>query len=195
MARKNKKNAANLVAAFKGLAVARRRRRTNASDGCVTLTRTELVTTVDQPGSGQSTNVVDLNPDSFSFLKNLAQSFNRSRWLAMKFVYKPGVSMTTGGLFTMGIDWDRGSTASTSREKVTSLTPNNTSAVWKDNVLLLPPNRLQSRAWYIHSATDKNDKGPGQLVCSVKCDQTQSAKTLGEVWCTYTIQLQGTQSA
>lgn len=174
----------------------RRRNRGNRAnainaEGMITLTRKELLTTITADKDGNSTKSVALKPASFTFLKNIGSSFERSRWLKMSVVYKPAVSMTAAGLVAMGVDWDSKGTGTT-REAIAAYTPSSTFAVWQDterNPLTLPPARLQSRQWYTHDSA--SDWGPGTL--AIQATGTASA-TLGEIFVTYTIQMMGTKA-
>lgn len=165
-------------------------------DGTIRMKRTELVTSISvSTGQTSASGVTPIKPSSFMFLKNIANSFDRSRWNSMKFFYKPAVGTTFGGLVSIGVNWDY-VTAATTREKVVSLTPSATTAAWQDsekNPMVLPSNRLQSRLWYQHNVSDADiETGPGRLHWAATCTKTGADTVLGEIWVTYDIVMQGT---
>nr|QHA33889.1 putative coat protein [Atrato Sobemo-like virus 2] len=187
-----------------------RRRRRRASrgvprvrPGCVSgpgeivMARTELLTTVKLAASSATANgSVDIVPSSFSFMKNLFSSFERIRWDSLHFYWKPAVGTVYGGLFSMGVDWDLSSQATT-REAISGYTPNASMACFADSQktpMVLPPSRLQSRLWYTPNQGDKTDKGPCSLVWAVSGTEGPTAATLGEIWATYTVVMSGTHA-
>lgn len=145
---------------------------------------------------------VNIIPDEMGFLASLFKSFDRVRWGKCHFYYKPAVGTTYGGLITIGVDWDFASTAET-REKVATLTPAASFAAWADTEgkpMILPANRLQSRAWYTPRSTsgatmDWRDRGPAKVFWAASGSTATAAQTLGELWCEYTATLSGTNPA
>lgn len=136
----------------------------------------------------------DLLPSSFSFLKSLFKSFDRVKWHKLNLYYKPAVGTTYGGLVSLGMDWDFAS-RDVSRSTMSGFTPNASFAAWSDtekSPMVLPANRLQSRAWYTPNNGEYVDKGPGKIHWAVKGDSGATSKTFGEVWATYTVSLMGT---
>lgn len=172
----------------------RRRRNAVSSEGEITLTRKELLKTITVPaGKDEVAMSINLRPDEFPFLKGLGDVFERVRWLKMTIHYKPAVSLTTAGLVALGVDWDSKS-AATTREKVAAYTPSSTFAVWQDTEkqpMVLPPAKLQSRAWYSMTSSENTDRQPGQLVVAAT---GPPSSTLGELYCTYTVQMMGTRA-
>lgn len=169
-------------------------------DGVMTLSRSELVATIEIAANGSTAGKsFPIIPDTFSFLKGIGASFDRVRWNSIKFYYKPAVGTTFGGLVSMGVDWDNSPTT-IDRSKVSSMTPNMTCAAWHDGEktpLVLPASRLQSRSWYVPNATDAKliDKGPGALVVAASVSKQTTQVAIGEVWVHYSVTMQGTTSA
>lgn len=169
------------------------------ADGVITLSRTELVQTLKlSKGQSQATGSVDIIPSTFSFLKNLSQSFDRLQWVNLLVYWKPAVGTTYGGLVTYGMDWDF-ATNDVNREKISGFTPSMTMAVWTDTErkpMVLPTSRLQSREWYLPNAAVQDiDKGPGKLHYAASGTVSQNDTTLGELWVRYTVRMQGTNPA
>lgn len=173
---------------------ARRKRRPAApEEGMITMRRHELVTTLTTGADGKLAGKVELKPTSFTFLKGIAPSFERSRWLKMHVYYKPAVAMTTGGLVALGMDWD-GKTDITTREAVSAFTPSMHFPVWKDistTPMVLPASKLQTRTWYIHASTSVYDACPG-ILRYVGEANVKDKTSIGELWIYYEIQMQGT---
>lgn len=214
--RKQTANAVNqLVAALKQATVAGpsvpkktrkrkpRRRVANTSIGTlgeVQLSRRELVDTIKLgANSGTASGAINLRPDAFHFLKGIAKSFDRFKWLKMNFFYKPAVGTTYGGLISIGIDWDSAAGVQ-SRADISSLTPNRSFAAWNDterSSLVLPPQRLQSRMWYVpHRETaDDIDRQPGILKWAADGESSANGKTLGEIWVEYSVMMAGTNAS
>lgn len=171
-----------------------------SSEGTITLSRTELLTTLKLAKSSSTVSGnVDILPSSFPFLKGVSKSFDRIRWNSIRLYYKPAVGTTYGGLVSFGMDWDW-ATNTTDRATVNSLTPNFSCAAWHDSEsrpMVLPPNRLQSRAWYTPNG-DANwvDKGPGRIRYAADgTSDTSKDVTLGEIWIKYSCTMQGTNPA
>lgn len=163
------------------------------AEGMITLSRKELLATIKADAAGNAIGTYNIKPSTFTFLKNLGSSFERSRWLKVAVSYKPAVSMTSAGLLAMGVDWDGASVART-RENIAAYTPSSTFAIWQDtekNPMVLPPARLQSRQWYSHQSSEAQEWGPGSI--AVAATGPESA-TLGEVYVSYTIQMMGTRN-
>lgn len=169
-----------------------------SDDGVIHLHRSELVSSVSlDANASTSKGIVAIKPSSFSFLKNLSSSFDRLRWNSLEFYYKPAVGTVYGGLVSLGVDWDGSSAAKDwNRQKISSLTPNSSSAAWADtqaNPLRLPTNKLQSRLWYTpNTGSDLNDQGPGNLVWAVDGKSDSSKFTVGEIWAKYSVTMAGT---
>lgn len=169
-----------------------------SQDGTINLQRCELVASVVIPKTqSEASGIIDIVPGSFTFLKSLATSFDRLRWNTMHFYYKPAVGTVYGGLVTVGVDWDFASSAS-SRKTVASFTPSLTMAAWADTErapMVLPVSRLQSRSWYVPSASVPIDKGPGRIHWAASGTVSNSDTTLGEIWVRYSVTMQGTNPA
>lgn len=178
----------------------RRRSRPSAvtTEGTIMFARKELLRTVKLDKSQSETKTsVDLVANSFSFLKGLAAQFDRIKFHSLKVFYKPAVGTTYGGLVAYGADWDF-KTDVQPREKISSLTPNACHAAWNDSEnrpLVLPPSKLQSRAWYTTSGAGV-DAGPCRLLIAANGKADSSGETiLGEIWVQYKITMMGTNPA
>lgn len=168
---------------------------TNIQEGQISVSRKELLGTMKlERGKSDASGHWDLVPDSFSYLKGLFKSFDRVKWVAMKFHYKPAVGTTYGGLISLGMDWDYNQT-DLSRDKISGFTPNQSFSAWTDterNPMVLPASKLMSRDWYLPRASEYNDKGPGKLHWAASGDAPTDVKVLGELWVQYTAVLHGT---
>lgn len=168
-----------------------------SGDGMITLSRRELLQSIKlEANKDTSTGMIDLIPTSFSFLKSLSASFDRLKWNKLRVYYKPAVGTVYGGLVSYGMDWDFATNPS-NRESVASLTPSVTCAAWQDTeskALMLPTNRLQSRAWYLPNTDDAKplDKGPGRLLWGATGKKESTVTVLGEIWVEYSVTMQGT---
>lgn len=166
------------------------------SEGSVRIVRTEFLATI-KVASGASTasGHVDLVPDSFSYLANLAKSFEKSCWNDVEIFYKPAVGTTVGGLLTVGMDWDFVG-EDVARNKLTGYTPNFTTAVWGDSqnrAMRLPRDKLQNLKWYLHNSKVNTYqlRGPGKIHWAVDASIASTAVTLGELHIRYSITLAG----
>lgn len=180
------------------------RRRRNRKRGCgplgegeIRLARRELLASVKLAANASSVKGhFDVEPGSFSLLKSIASSFERSRWERVHVMWKPAVSMTYGGLITYGVDWDfKGEDPE--RAGVSAFTPVNTHAVFADSTkspLVMPPARLNTRQWYSHQSSDLFDKGPGRICYCAEGTSSANVTVLGEFWVDYSLVMQGTRS-
>lgn len=181
----------------------RRRNRRNPGPGSaigsgeMRFGRRELLRSFKLPANKTEANDwVDIHPDNFSLLKNVAKSFERMRWNSVKIFWKPAVGTTFGGLVTVGIDWDL-SSAKTDRQGISAYTPSQSFSVWQDtqsNPLVLPPNRLQSRQWYTREGNVQQDRIPAKICWAVDASSQAAEVMLGEFWVEYELILSGTTS-
>lgn len=164
-------------------------------DGQITLNRTELVATVQLAASKATVAAsLDLVPSSFPFLTGISTHFDRVRWNSMKISYRPAVGTVYGGLITVGVDWDSNSKID-SRSKAAVLTPNFTTALWsstESRPMVLPKDRLMTRNWYTPSSSDSAEKGPGRIWYVADGKSDSSVQTLGELWISYSVVMEGT---
>lgn len=169
-------------------------RSTRLLDGELRIKRKELLESVAlAEGKTELVLTKKLIVDSFPWLGNLAKSFEKVKWHAMKAYWKPAVGTTEGGLVTVGMRWDT-TKESENRVAVAAQTPSQTCAIWEDGErrpLVLPPARLMTRAWYI-IGEEKSDSGPGMLEVGIS---GPAGKVLGEVWVEYSVTLAGTRGA
>lgn len=165
------------------------------NEGTIVLTRSELLTTVTLAANNtESLSHYEINPATLSFLKGVANAFERSKWHVLEFWYKPAVGTTYGGLVVFGVDWDFSGTAK-SRADIAAYTPSYSCAAWSDSQtrpMRLPAGRLQSRMWFQHRASALVDKGPCRLWVGVSGQNTSSNTTVGEIWVRYRVELMGT---
>lgn len=169
--------------------------RLNVSTGDVIITKMELIKTVKLEANKSTTsNHIDLIPDTFPWLKNFFNSFDRLRFEACKFYWKPLVGTTYGGAISMGMDWDWAATDG-DRSKISGFSPNISLPVYADGEnrpLVLPKNRLQSRLWYTPRQGEYTDKGPGKVIYCVDGKSDKAEQTIGDIWVKYTVTLSGT---
>nr|AYP67543.1 hypothetical protein [Blue fish point virus] len=177
----------------------RKRKRNNkapprtSEEGSITISRTEMLTELKALKASAATGHVDLTPDSFSFLKGLAKSFDHVKWVKLNIFYKPAVGTSFGGLVSFGIDWDWSTPAGADRKKISALTPNVSFAAWSDTQakpLALPVSKLQAMPWYSPTATSWPLKGPGKLHWSAAA--VTEDRVVGELWASYTVKMTGT---
>lgn len=144
--------------------------------------------------STRITKVIKIVPSSFTLLKGIATSFERTVWHNIAVYYKPAVATTFGGLVAYGVDWTSKLTSDADRNKVCSLTPVLTHAAWMDSErapLRIPRGMLQSRKFYINGAPDE-DAGPGAIVVSVDVSKVTAETAVGELWVFYDVEMLGT---
>lgn len=174
-------------------------RSVNLNQGEIVISRRELVNTVtlDQ-GKTESNGYLVLKPSNFTFLNTLSKSFERFKFMKVHIYYKPAVGTTYGGLIALGIDYDVQTPTTLTRAKVVAQTPSVSVPLWQDTEgrpLIIPPNRLQSRAWYVSTASDTVDTAPATLFFSASASSSSTKMTLGEIWVDYTVMFSGTGSA
>lgn len=172
----------------------RRKNNPSREDGSITLTRTELVTTLTLSNASSAVGHIDLLPDSFPFMKAVFAAFDRLKWLKLHMYYKPAVGTVYGGLVSFGMDWDF-SSVDVNRSKISGFSPNCTIAAWADGEnrpLVIPPNKLMSRSWYTPRQGDWVDKGPGKIHWAINGKRDAGETTIGELWVSYTVQMFGT---
>lgn len=170
----------------------RRRTRNTQSDGSMTVTRDELLKVVSvDTGKTVASGSVKLHPDSFSWLKGVAKSFERAVWKNARVYWKPAVGTHVNGLLVAGVDW-ASKMDGADRSKIQALTPIMDFPVWQGNAtnpMVLPPSRLMSRKEYVLASSAAEDSAPGSLVYNCTTGQ---AGFMGELWVRYTVQLFGT---
>lgn len=127
-------------------------------------------------------------------LDKLGAVFERSKWYAAKFWYKPAVGSTVGGMVSVGIDWDLAS-AATDRAGVSHYSPSFTCAVSADceaRPMVLPAAKLMSRNWLCHNdKTATPNSSVGSLVWAVEGDSADKGKVYGEIWVEYDVLFDG----
>lgn len=179
----------------------RRRRRGGgngviANSGEVTLSRVELLTSVELPANkGEGAAAVELLPSAnvMSWLYKISVAFDRIVWMRARVTWKPCVGTTTNGSLVYGVDWNSNKSGPT-RESVQALTPNVENAVWQAATLVLPQDRLMTRRYYNLNSASKEDRQPGTLSYHVKGAAQATAQPLGDLWIEYTVRLSGTQA-
>ena len=162
-------------------------------EGVLRLNKIELVKSVTVGARSTYVGELTIIPDSFPLLSSLFVSFERVKWLALEFFWKPAVGTTEGGLVTYGIDWDRESVTASSRADIALYAPSHTNAIWADTAsqpMVLPQSRLMSRAYYTPRSSDNTEQGPGSLVVFV---DGPANKIVGELWARYSVELSGTR--
>lgn len=167
----------------------------NIAAGEVSISRVEFVTEVTTNAQGTAVGSFVIEPEGFSWLKNIAKAFERVRWQSCSFEWRPAVGSTVSGTLAMGIDWAIAATT-VDKPTVMACTPSIDTQVWqKVPNFVVPGSRLMSRAWYLlpEGADTKvpvQDRAPGSLLYACKGD---SQKTMGEIWIRYSLVLSGTR--
>lgn len=177
-----------------------RRRRRRQGRGCSTtmegeiiLRRRELLLTAKSKAELVGAALID--PNSFSYLKGLAKSFNRFVFRRFNVYWKPAVGTMTDGMVAFGVLWDPVKTVTATRDLVTSLTPVKDMPVWQGNELAplvcSPPMLAQVKSYAIGQAASGDMAAPGQLLYAVSASAT-TEKFWGELWVEYEVVLAGT---
>lgn len=179
----------------------RRRARSSAvgNGGRILLSRDELLLTVStSAGKEESVLSKDLIPSSgvMPFLHRLSSCYQRIRWLRAHITWRPSCGTSTNGIISYGVAYN-GSQSATTRELVTSLTPCNDHPVWQSTgvtPLVVPPEMLMSRKWYALNVkdTDAFDTAMGKFCVGLSHDSEPSAKSRGEFWISYSVEMEGT---
>lgn len=187
----------------------RRRRRGAAGAGSIVISRKELLAAITLPATTtEKSDKFVLAPSSFTWLSTLAKSFEDYQWQSLRVWWRPAVGTSTSGMVAIGMDWNFSSKGNNkpprlenadapTRAQVVGLTPSMDCAIWQDTTgrpLTLPSSLMRTRRWFIlGSAT--TDLAPGQLVYSVVSDAAPTGgKFLGEIWCSYSVRLFGTNT-
>lgn len=181
----------------------RRRRRKNgnvsniANAGEVTLSRTELLTSVDlEANKDASLRSIPLLPSAqvMSWLYKISQAFDRIVWLRARVIWKPCVGTMANGSLVVGVDWASANSSNWTRSNVQALTPTVENAVWQSSVLPIPQERLMTRRYYSLNSSSPEDRQPGAVVYHLKGPASNSKTPYGDLWIEYTVRLSGTQS-
>lgn len=164
---------------------------TLSADGSIRVRRTEYVKALKLSDKGTFT----LLAASFPWLKGLSDSFDRIRWHACSFKYRPSVGTNVGGQLLMGMDWDSNVVSTVTMEAVASSTPVFEAPVWQAGTMQLPGSRLMSRKEYVirpAAGQDTFDGQPGSLMYFVSGSGDSEA---GHLWVTYDVSMFGTVQA
>lgn len=170
--------------------------------GRIVLTRDELLVTVaTTPDKNESVFSKDLvpSPGVMPFLFRLSSCYQRIRWVRASISWRPSCGTATDGIISYGVAFN-GSESIKSRDLVTSLTPCNDHPVWQStgiSPLVIPGDMLMSRRWYPLNVTggDQFDKGMGKFCVGLTHDAEKVAKSRGEFWISYTVEMEGTNPA
>lgn len=166
----------------------------NLGDGSITLSRSELLTSVDvQANADTSTGAIQLypTPQNMTWLAKLAAAYDQIVWHSARVFFKPACGTTRNGSLLIGVDWDP-TAADTARATVQSCTPVTEAPVWQQSQLTLPSTRLQSRKYYfLKGSPQAQDKAPGVLLYHAKVDKESNQRFYGDIWIDYRVTLQG----
>lgn len=174
------------------------------------MSRAERLSEIKTDANGSYGKSIVLAPGNLPWLANLAKAFERMRWLSCALEYRPVVGANSDGTVAVGLDWANTAVASEEilghlklvkkdapdRDSVLSCTPCYDGPVWQQmRRLVVPSSRLQSRAWYdlpadLAKIEEPMDVSPGAVAVQATGAAT---KSLGEIWVTYRIQMQGTR--
>lgn len=170
--------------------------------GRIVLTRDELLVTVaTTPDKTESVFSKDLVPSAgvMPFLFRLSSCYQRIRWVRAAISWRPSCGTATDGIISYGVAFN-GSASVTSRDLVCALTPCNDHPVWQSTgitPLAIPADMLMSRRWYPLNVTggDAFDKGMGRFCVGLTHDADKVARSRGEFWISYTVEMEGTNPA
>lgn len=174
-------------------AIKQRKRGVAQEDGSMTVSREELLVAVTGNGTEVSGSI-DLKPDSFSWLKNVANSFERITWHQCQIYWKPAVGTSVNGLVVYGVDWNSKTPATLTRAIIQAMTPVCDHPLWQDNrgrPLILPVSKLMTRKEYSLQSDVKPDSQPAILSYHVA---SSDKMFLGEIWIKYRVTMFGTRS-
>lgn len=175
----------------------RKKRGMSTVDGQMRVSRDELLASVSVPAQKASiAGIENLTPKSFSWLSNVARSFERCVFHSAQVYWRPAVGTNTDGMICYGVDWNW-SAGTPTRETVVAKTPAFDHAVWQDTrkqPMILPASKLASRKEYLLDSAQTQDTGPGQIVYAAQSTVMDKEKFLGELWIRYDITLFGTKS-
>lgn len=161
------------------------------------MARRELIHTAKAGDGGAATQWAGiLYPDTLSWLSGVAKAFERIRWHSATIIWRPAVGTTTNGMVAYGADWTCSTTAPTDRAAVLALTPVNDHPIWQSaevRPLVLPVQRLQSRAWYVLGGSDSFDKAPCSVFFALSSSNLTKDSLAGELWIAYDVVLSGTR--
>lgn len=174
--------------------------RPSVKEGEITISRHELIGTLKVPAKASSSSgSVKIDPSQFAFLKVVGKAFARSKWHSLHVYYKPAVGTNFGGLISMGFMLDPDASVPTTRADIVALTPAATCAAWFDTEnkpLVLKGSQLATRDWYFHNDINlkQADRGPAVLCWAADIAASTSEVMLGEMWITYSLTMQGTNT-
>lgn len=132
---------------------------------------------------------VPLSGMGLTWLSKLAALFDRVRFERLEFEYIPTASAMTSGTVIMAYDFDAAGTSHDTFAKINMMTPQRSSPVFKPMRLSVPPNRIMKQQWF----PLEEDGTLGGLVYGVIGDAPTANKTMGQLYCNYTITLMGTR--
>jgi hypothetical protein len=192
--RRPRGNTGSIGAAFKGRVVTAPQISGGAS-GSIRIRHKELWSDVSsKPNAGESVWTYCFHPGKklSPFINSLSKLFDRFQVHACAVEWYPSVGTTTAGSVTLGVDWDLKSTV-TERKQVVVLNPNLRLPVYQPGNLIIPSNLLMARKYLqVQESLDESDDNcPFRLCVGLSHDKTADAKSLGEVWVTYDLTLQG----
>lgn len=166
-------------------------RSNNKSGPSITISRNELLTVVKTDTTGKAVSSLQIEPANFSYLRNIATSFENIKYNKIHIYYRPAVGTTVDGLITYGVDYGFKDVAGKDRKFVSAFTPSKTQAIWCDSgdkPLTVPTRMLHGRNQYVLAAKE-SDLTFGSLVYAV---DGPVSKNCGEIWIDYTVTLSGT---
>lgn len=167
--------------------------------GRIRLQRDELlvqVNTVANKDEKVYTKSLVPGPAFMPFLHRLSECYQRIRWLRMHITWRPACGTNTNGIITYGVAYNN-TTQFLTRGDVTALTPVNDHPVWQasgNRPLVIPGEMLMSRKWYGLNTTgaDPFDKQVGTFVFGISHDVDPVARSRGEFWVNYSVEMEGT---
>lgn len=162
-------------------------------DGELVIGREELVLSAAVPaGEGELNKAIPIKPEGevLSWLLKLAANFDQIEWQAIRLVWKPAVGTTFNGSLIVGADWNAEATEST-RAKAQACVPHFDTPIWQRGGMVLPKDRLQSRARYVLKAREKVDQSPGVILFAARTSKIAEETFIGDLWMEYRVRLMG----
>ncbi len=129
-------------------------------------------------------------------MDRIAATFDRYVVHSVSLSWRTSVGTQKDGAYVIGIEWDASKTAPKYAD-AQALVPRIRSAIWKEEQMVLPSDRLMSRRFYSTGFDDAATKNPDctafAAILAVK--GVASAGNVGDVWIRYDVSLMGPTSA
>lgn len=134
-----------------------------------------------------------LNPgvaSTFPWLYYIANNFELYKFLKLQFEYLPRCSSASFGSVTIAIDYDAADSAPLTKSEVIMFATQKTSSVWQPMSVSCADNMLGKRGHlFTRMDTEAGDIKTYDIAQVFVCIEGVPASTVGEVYCTYDLEL------